>query len=91
MKQFIIAAVIAFVFTISHVNAQNDIVGHWEGKIKMLTMNLDIQIRVEKTKKSLNGFMSIPSQNLKDYQLPVFTFKKNKVLRITKSSWNRKF
>lgn len=45
----------------------------------MLTMNLDIQIRVEKTKKALNGFMSIPSQKLKDYQLPVFTFTKNKV------------
>jgi len=79
MKHLVIAAVIAFAFTFSQVNAQNDIVGHWDGKIKMLTMNLDIQIRVEKTKKALNGFISIPSQKLKDYQLPVFTFKKNKV------------
>jgi pimeloyl-ACP methyl ester carboxylesterase len=79
MKQFIIAAVIAFVFNISNGYAQNDIVGYWEGKIKMLTMNLDIQVKVEKAKKAFNGFMSIPSQKLKDYQLPVFTFKKNKV------------
>lgn len=79
MKHSVIAGLIAFAFVFSDVNAQNDIVGHWEGKIKMLTMNLDIRIRVEKTKKALNGFISIPSQKVKDYQLPVFTFKKSKV------------
>lgn len=70
---------IALVFVFSQVNAQNDIVGYWSGKIKMLTMNLDFLIKVEKTKKTLNAFMSIPSQKLDNYQLAVFTFKKNKL------------
>jgi uncharacterized protein len=70
---------IALAFLFSQTNAQNDVSGYWNGKIKMLTMNLDFQIKVEKTKKSFNAYMSIPSQKLNDYQLPVFTFKKNKV------------
>ena len=70
---------IALVFIFSQTNAQNDIAGYWSGKIKMLTMNLDFQIKVEKTKKTLNAFMSIPSQKLENYQLAVFTFKKNKL------------
>ncbi|MCX6167795.1 MAG: alpha/beta fold hydrolase [Ignavibacteriales bacterium] len=70
---------IALVFIFSQTNAQNDIAGYWSGKIKMLTMNLDFQIKVEKTKKTLNAFMSIPSQKLNNYQLAVFTFKKNNV------------
>lgn len=70
---------IVLVFIFSQTNAQNDIAGYWSGKIKMLTMNLDFQIKVEKTKKTLNAFMSIPSQKLNNYQLSVFTFKKNKL------------
>jgi pimeloyl-ACP methyl ester carboxylesterase len=68
---------IVLVFIFSQTNAQNDIAGYWSGKIKMLTMNLDFQIKVEKTKKTLNAFMSIPSQKLNNYRLSVFTFKKN--------------
>lgn len=79
MKFFFIVASIFILFSFSSVNAQNDIVGNWYGKIKMLTMNLDILIKVEKSKKTLNGFISIPSQKVKDHQLPVFTLTKNKV------------
>ena len=79
MRRFTRTALIVIVFIFSSSNAQNNITGYWEGKIKMLTMNLDIQIKVEKGKKSLDGFLSIPSQKLKDYKLPVFTFKKNKL------------
>ncbi|MBA4405735.1 alpha/beta hydrolase [bacterium] len=79
MKHSLVAALITLVFTSAKVDAQTDIIGHWEGKLKMLTMNLEIQIRVEKTNRALKGYMSIPSQKLKDYQLPVFTFKKSKL------------
>jgi hypothetical protein len=68
---------ITFTLIFSQINAQNDIAGYWSGKIKMLTMNLDFQIKVEKAKKTFNAFMNIPSQKVNNYQLQVFTFKKN--------------
>ena len=72
----LIKVFIALVLIFSQTKAQNEIVGYWDGRLKMLTMDLDFQIRVEKSKNNFNAFMSIPSQKLKDYQLPVFNYKK---------------
>jgi len=54
--------------------AQNNITGYWNGRIKMLTLDLDFQLEVKKASDSLNAFLSIPKQLLKDYQLSVFHF-----------------
>ncbi len=58
---------------------QNNILGNWDGKIKMLNLDLGFQIHVQGTQNSLEAFMSIPQQGLKDYQLQVFAYKKSKV------------
>ncbi len=63
----------------SHVEAQSDILGFWDGNLKMLTMNLQFQLKIANTGKSLNAFMNIPSQGVKAYLLQVFTYKKSKV------------
>lgn len=70
---------ITLILLASLTYAQSNISGYWDGKIKMLTMNLDFQLKIEQTKNSLTALMSIPSQALKDYQLQVFTINKNKV------------
>ncbi|MEW6702884.1 MAG: alpha/beta fold hydrolase, partial [Bacteroidota bacterium] len=67
------------IFLFSQIYAQKDITGNWDGKIKMLSMDLNFQIKVEKSDSTFYAFLTIPSQKLKDYQLPVFSFKKNKV------------
>lgn len=79
MKHFFITLLAIILLSFSLSSAQNEIAGSWHGKIKMLTMDLEIQIKVERTNKTLNGYISIPSQKLSDYQLPVFTFRNNKV------------
>lgn len=64
---------------ITQINAQKEILGYWSGKLKMLSMELDFQIKVSKSNRSLDGFISIPSQKVSEYKLPVFTYKKNQV------------
>jgi hypothetical protein len=59
--------------------AQHDIIGYWNGRLKMLTMNLEFQLEVKKTNDALTAFLSIPLQGLKDYQLSVFQFNNPKV------------
>jgi len=59
--------------------AQHDITGYWNGRLKMLTTNLNFQLEVKKTNDSLTAFLSIPVQRIKDYQLSVFHFKNPKV------------
>ena len=59
--------------------AQHDIIGYWNGRLKMLTMNLEFQLEVKMTNDSLTAFLSIPLQGLKDYQLSVFQFHNPKV------------
>ena len=54
---------IVLVLIFSKTNAQNDIAGYWSGKIKMLTMNLDFQIKVDKTKKPLQCNGSLVNNN----------------------------
>ena len=63
----------------SQINAQNDISGYWSGNLKMLSLELDFQIHVVKSKQSLEGFISIPSQKVIEYKLPVFTYKKKQI------------
>lgn len=64
---------------ITQINAQKEILGYWSGKLKMLSIELDFQIKVSKTNKSLDGFISIPSQKVSEYKLPVLTYKKNQI------------
>jgi uncharacterized protein len=61
------------------VYCQKSVVGEWDGKIKMLTMNLNIHLSVKNINKNLEGYLSIPSQDLQDYHLPSFSVVKNKV------------
>jgi len=67
------------ILSLSQINAQKEILGYWSGNLKMLSIELDFQIKVSKTNKSLDGFISIPSQKVSEYKLPVFTYKKNKI------------
>ncbi len=67
------------ILTLSQINAQKEILGYWSGKLKMLSIELDFQINVTKTNKSLNGFISIPTQKVNEFKLPVFTYKKNQI------------
>jgi len=53
--------------------------GNWDGKIKMLTMDLNIHLNIINNDKNLEGHLSIPSQELKDYNLPSFSVTKNKI------------
>ena len=79
LMKYYIRVIFVLFFIAYAAEAQSNISGYWSGKIKMLTMNLDFQLKIEKSKKSFNAFMSIPSQKLTDYRLQVFTIKKNKV------------
>lgn len=63
----------------SQVHAQSDVIGFWNGNLKMLTIDLQFQLKIENPGKSLNAYMNIPAQGVKAYQLPVFTYKKSKV------------
>jgi len=67
------------ILSLSQINAQKEILGYWSGKLKMINIELDFQINVTKTNKSLNGFISIPTQKVSEYKLPVFTYKKNQI------------
>ena len=67
------------ILSLSQIDAQKEILGYWSGKLKMLSIELDFQIKVSKSDKSLDGFITIPSQKVSEYKLPVFTYKKNKV------------
>ena len=67
------------ILSLSQISAQKEILGYWSGKLKMLSIELDFQIKVSKSNKSLDGFISIPSQKVSEYKLPVFTYKKNQV------------
>ena len=67
------------ILSLSQINAQKEILGYWSGNLKMLSIELDFQIKVSKTKKSLDGLISIPSQKVSEYKLPVFTYKKNQI------------
>jgi hypothetical protein len=75
MQQHLLSSVfiLSFLFSTESL-AQNDIIGFWNGRLKMLTLNLDFQLEVKKTNDSLSAFLSIPKQGLKDYQLLVFQF-----------------
>lgn len=66
-------------FFYSHVNAQSDVLGFWDGQLKMLTINLSFELKIVKSADSLRAFLNIPAQGLKSYQLPVFKYKKSKV------------
>ncbi|TSA27824.1 MAG: alpha/beta fold hydrolase [Ignavibacteriales bacterium] len=67
------------ILSLSQINAQKEILGYWSGNLKMLSMELNFQIKVSKTNKSLEGFINIPSQKVSEYKLPVFTYKKNQI------------
>jgi len=54
--------------------AKNDITGYWDGRIKILNLDLGFQLEVKKANGSLTAFLSIPKQGLKDYKLLVFQF-----------------
>lgn len=70
---------IIVLFLVSQVYAQKEIIGYWDGRIKMLSMNLGFQMKIEKSGNSVSGLMSIPDQKLKDYKLAVFNYKKPKL------------
>lgn len=63
----------------SFVYAQKDVLGFWDGNLKMLSIDLQFQLKIEKPDKSLNAYINIPTQGVKAYPLPVFTYKKSKV------------
>ena len=63
----------------TQILAQKSIYGDWDGNIKMLSMNLNVHLNIRNSNNTLTAFLSIPSQELKDYQLPVFKLNKNKV------------
>ncbi len=77
--KIILKAITVLLLLAFPIYAQSDIAGTWGGEIKMLTMQLEFQLKIVKSKNSFAGFMSIPSQKLNEYQLQVFTFKKNKI------------
>lgn len=61
------------------IHAQSDIVGFWDGKLKMLSTDLQFQLKIENPGKLLTAYMNIPTQGLKAYRLQIFTYKKSKV------------
>ncbi len=78
MKSFI-KYFLLVLFFYSHVNAQLNVLGFWDGQLKMLNINLNFQLKIVKSADSLRAFMNIPAQGLKAYQLPIFKYKKSKV------------
>ena len=59
--------------------AQQKINGSWQGKIKMLDLDLKFKIHVNGSNNVFTATMDIPQQGLSGYQLPAFTYKKSKV------------
>lgn len=67
------------ILSLSQIDAQKEILGYWSGKLKMLSIELDFQIKISKSNKAFDGFISIPSQKVSQYKLPVFTYRKNQI------------
>jgi uncharacterized protein len=78
MKKYSLLILFLIIIT-SYTNAQKSIVGDWDGRIKMLSMDLNFHLNIKASGKEYKAFFSIPSQKLKDFLLPVFTFSKGKV------------
>ena len=72
--------------------AQNDLSGKWSGNIKMINLNLHFTLGIQKSGSVYRGRLSIPQQGIKDYVLPVFTYKKPKVhFEITSAAGTAQF
>jgi len=76
---FLSSLFLVLLFSSSFSIAQKNIIGYWDGNLKMLTLNLEFQLEVKKPGDSLSAFLSIPKQGLKDYPLSVFHCKNSKV------------
>ncbi len=77
--KFIGKSLIWILISSASLFAQQKINGSWQGKIKMLDLDLKFKIHVNGSNNVFTATMDIPQQGLSGYQLPAFTYKKSKV------------
>ncbi|MGM0438029.1 MAG: hypothetical protein ACQEQD_07130 [Bacillota bacterium] len=75
--------VLIFALTITPIKAKDlneeDLLGKWQGKIRVNNQQLEIIIDFFQTSQGIKGTIEIPSQNIVDYQLKKINYEDNKI------------
>jgi uncharacterized protein len=89
---FLLMVLTCFFIRIKGIRAQNELTGRWSGKIAMINVSLQFELEISKPDASYQAKLSIPQQGLKDFQLPLFRYKKPKVhFELTGAAGTAKF